>query len=239
MLWEVLVALAGLLAGTVAAVSGFGIGSILTPLLASRMDTRVAIAAVSVPHLIGTAQRFWLTRRHVDRALLIQFGISSAIGGLLGALLHSRLATRQLTLVFGVLLLFTAAAELTGWMRRVAWPASLGTIAGAVSGLLGGLVGNQGSIRTAGLLAYRVEPTAFVATATAVALIVDGARMPVYLIANGRDVLQEWRTLAIASAGVVVGTAIGSRLLPRLRTAVFRRAVAVLLALLGAWMLAQ
>ena len=58
--------------------------------------------------------------------------------------------------------------------RRAAW------IAGVLSGFFGGLVGNQGGIRSAALLSFDMQKEAIVATATAVALIVDGARMPVY-----------------------------------------------------------
>lgn len=238
MVWyHVAVALAGLLAGLIAAISGFGIGSLLTPVIAYHVDTRLAIAAVSIPHLVGTAQRFWSMRRNIDRRLLLEFGITSAVGGLAGALAHGRLNSRVLTIIFGLLLLFTAFAELTGWMRKVRWGRSFGWIAGALSGFLGGLVGNQGSIRTAGLLAYDVSPSAFVATATTVALIVDAARMPVYMATQGRDVLRLWPTLAIATIFVVVGTAIGIRLLPLLRTSLFRRTVAILLAALGIGML--
>lgn len=231
------VALAGLLAGLIAAISGFGIGSLLTPVIAYHVDTRLAIAAVSIPHLVGTAQRFWSMRRSIDRQLLLEFGITSALGGLAGALAHGRLNGSALTIIFGLLLLFTAFAELTGWMRRVRWGRSFGWIAGALSGFLGGLVGNQGSIRTAGLLAYDISPSAFVATATTVALIVDGARMPVYMVTQGRDVIGLWPTLAVATMFVVLGTAIGIRLLPRLRTSLFRRTVAILLAALGIGML--
>ncbi|MGZ3331343.1 MAG: sulfite exporter TauE/SafE family protein [Gemmatimonadaceae bacterium] len=235
--YTVVVAVAGVLAGGIAAVTGFGIGSLLTPVLAFQVDTRLAIAAVSVPHLIGTAQRFWTMRRNIDRRLLLEFGITSAAGGLAGALLHGQLNSRALTVVFGSLLLFTAVAELTGWMRRLHWGRSFGWVAGALSGFLGGLVGNQGSIRTAGLLAYEVSPGAFVATATTVALIVDGARMPVYIATQGREIAALWPVLTVATLAVVIGTALGMRILPRLPERTFRRSVAILLAVLGVSML--
>jgi uncharacterized membrane protein YfcA len=235
--YVVALGLVAVLAGGVAAVSGFGIGSLLTPILALQVDIRLAVAAVSIPHLIGTAQRFWTMRRDVDRRLLLQFGVTSAIGGLIGALLHDRASNRGLTIIFGVLLLLAATADLTGWMRRVNWGPTAGWVAGAISGLLGGLVGNQGSIRTAGLLAYHVSPAAFVATATAVALFVDGARIPVYVATQGRAIAGLWPLLLVASCGVVIGTAIGTRVLRRLPEKSFRRSVALLLAALGVAML--
>jgi hypothetical protein len=55
-----------------------------------------------------------------------------------------------------------------------------GAVAGAVSGAFGGLVGNQGGIRSAALMGFEIDKQGFVATATAIALVVDIFRMPVY-----------------------------------------------------------
>ena len=65
-----LIAGAGLLAGGIAAIVGFGIGSIFTPLLSLWLDARVAVAAISIPHLIGTGLRFLLLEGRVDRHVL-------------------------------------------------------------------------------------------------------------------------------------------------------------------------
>jgi len=45
-MFNILVALAALLAGGIASIAGFGIGSILTPLLAVKLGTKLAVAAV-------------------------------------------------------------------------------------------------------------------------------------------------------------------------------------------------
>src|SRR5690242_2059355 len=65
--FEILVAIVAVLAGAVASVAGFGIGSLLTPLLALRTGMRLAVAVVSVPHLAGTLLRFWQLKGQVDR----------------------------------------------------------------------------------------------------------------------------------------------------------------------------
>jgi len=236
MTFEVVAAAAAFVAGAIASIAGFGIGSMLTPLLALRLGTKLAVAAVSIPHVIGTAVRFWLLRGHVDRRIFIWFGVTSAAGGLAGALLHAYASNRSLATVFGCLLLFVGFSELTGFMskihlgRRAAW------IAGVISGMFGGLVGNQGGIRSAALLAFDTKKEAFVATATAVGLIVDAARMPVYLAAERSGLLQIWPLIAIATLGVVTGTLLGTRILRDVPERVFRRVVAVLLVALGTWM---
>jgi uncharacterized protein len=114
--------------------------------------------------------------------------------------------------------------------RRTAW------IVGAISGLLGGMVGNQGGIRSAALLAFETDKQAFVATATAVGLIVDAARLPVYVAGEWTRLVAIWPLIAMATAGVVLGTLTGMRLLPFVPDRAFRRVVAVLLLMLGGWM---
>ena len=99
---------------------------------------------VSIPHFFATALRFWRLRSHVNRRVLLKFGIPSAIGGLAGAVLHNVAANRALAIVFGVLLVFVGLSELRGLARRMEFGGTVALIAGGVSGFLGGLVGNQG-----------------------------------------------------------------------------------------------
>jgi uncharacterized membrane protein YfcA len=236
---DLLVAIVAILAGVVAAVTGFGIGSLLTPVLALRVELNIAVAAVAIPHLIGTALRFFLLKGHIDRKVLWTFGITSAAGGLIGALLNGWAKSDWLTLIFGALLLFAAASEMSGLARRMRLHGGLAWIAGALSGLLGGLVGNQGGIRSAALIGFNLPKEAFVATATAVALLVDGARLPVYLVTDANEIAALWRPIAIASAGVVAGTLIGSRTLASIPDVLFRRVLAVVLWLLGVTMIVR
>ncbi len=238
-LFDSLVFVVAAVAGAVASVTGFGIGSLLTPLLTLQVDTRVAVAAVSIPHAIATALRLWMLRGQVDRRVLWSFGLTSAAGGLAGAALYGLASNRWLALVFGLLLLLVAASEMTGMARWMRFHGAVAWIAGAVSGMLGGLVGNQGGIRSAALLGFDLSKQAFVATATAIGLFVDGARIPVYLFTQHEEVLEIWAWVGLASAGVVVGTVVGSHVLARIPDVWFRRVLAVILALLGATMLAR
>jgi uncharacterized membrane protein YfcA len=239
MLFEALVVSAAVAGGVVASVTGFGIGSLLTPALAWQMDARIAVAAVSIPHFIGTAFRFWLLGGGVDRRVLWSFGVMSAAGGLSGALLQEWASTPALMIVFGALLLFTAAAELTGLARRLEFEGPFAWMAGAASGMLGGLVGNQGGIRSAALLGVDLPKRAFVATATAVGLMVDGARVPVYLWYMSSELNGLRAIIALAAVGVGAGTIVGNQLLAGIPERAFRRFVAIVLALLGAAMAFQ
>ena len=226
-------------AAAIASVTGFGIGSLLTPTLGLAVGTKIAVAAVSLPHFIGTAIRFWMLRRDIDRSVLWRFGLASAAGGLTGALLHSRASTPALSVIFGGLLIFVAISDLSGLAKRMQLHGTVALLGGALSGLLGGLVGNQGGIRSAALLGFDLPKRAFVATATATGLIVDLARLPVYLWTEGASIAEIWPMTATATAGVILGTLFGGRLLARVPDRMFRPIVAIVLAALGVAMLVQ
>lgn len=144
---------------------------------------------------------------------------------------------RWLTLLFGALLLFAAGAEVTGLARRMRFRGWVAWLAGALSGLLGGLVGNQGGVRSAALLGFNLSKETFVATATAVALLVDGARQPVYLVTQHEEISSLWMWIALATIGVTAGTVLGSRALVRIPESWFRLVLAAILAVLGGAML--
>jgi uncharacterized membrane protein YfcA len=229
--------LASILAGAIASLAGFGIGSILTPLLALSVGTKEAVVAVSIPHLVATALRFWGLRHTIDFHVLKNFGISSAAGGLLGALLGSRFSSPILAYILGALLIFAGLTGLTGISQKMRFGRKAAWLGGAVSGMLGGLVGNQGGIRSAALLGFDLDAKTFVATATAIALVVDGARMPIYFFTSPETVHRLALWIAVMVAGGAVGTLAGGRVLARIPELYFRRLVSLLILALGVVML--
>jgi hypothetical protein len=225
-----------IVAGAVAAVSGFGIGSLLTPLLAAAVGMKVAVAAVSLPHFVATCARLWGLRKHVDRRVLLHFGILSAVGGLLGALLQSRSNSPILGVLFGCLLLFAGVSGLAGWSEQMHFRRGTAWLAGALSGFFGGIVGNQGGIRSAALMGFQLSKESLVATATATGVLVDTARMPVYLITQARGLFQVATYILLATFGCLVGTFWGVRMLERIPVRWYRRVLSSLICALGLYM---
>jgi uncharacterized membrane protein YfcA len=220
-------------AGATASVVGFGIGSLLTPVLAARFGADVAIAAVALPHLAGGLLRGWRLRQSVDRPVLVRFGLLSATGGLIGALLFARLAPAALNRTLGALLILTATAGVSGWSERWRPQGALVWVLGGLSGLFGGAAGNQGGLRAAALSAFGLAPTVFVATSTAIGVLIDLVRMPIYLHRAGERMVELWGLIALTIGGVLAGTLVGERLLFGLSRARFRVVVSVAIGLLG------
>lgn len=230
--------LVGVFSGATAAVVGFGIGSLLTPVLALRVGMPIAVAAVALPHAVATAFRCWRLRRSIDWPLLRRFGLISAAGGLAGALLYTRLGGRSLTIALALLLILTGITNITAptsrpWSNRTAW------LLGLLSGFFGGLAGNQGGVRAAALLAFQLPPLTFVATATGTALLVDLARTPIYLWRAGSALAPLWLPLTLATLGVLVGTVIGERILMGVTPSRFRQFVSFAVLALGLLLLAR
>jgi uncharacterized membrane protein YfcA len=237
MIFQFLLLAAGVAAGAIAAVSGFGIGSVLTPVVSTQIDTRLAVAIVSIPHFTGTLLRFVRMRRHMNRSVALTFGAASAIGGLGGAVLNAYASGPILGYVFGALLVFAGLSGITGFAERMELKGPWRWVGGFASAAFGGLVGNQGGIRSAAMLGFGMSKESFVATATAIALVVDLARVPVYLVTQGEGIFQSWIILIIAAVGVVAGTFAGARLLDRIAERSFKRVVSLLVLGLGIFML--
>jgi uncharacterized membrane protein YfcA len=236
-LYELAVALVGVVAGGVATIAGFGVGSLLTPFLSSAYGAKLAVAIVALPHAIATAIRLWWLRREINRQVFLRFGLTSAVGGLVGGFLFTQVENRALARTLGALLIVVGVAELIGLAQRFLLSKRYAWAAGAVSGLFGGMVGNQGGIRSAGLLAFDLNPREFVATAAAIALLVDAVRVPIYAWADGAALMGATRMIVVATVGVVIGTFVGSRVLLRLPQTLFRRTIGAVLLGLGVWML--
>jgi len=237
LIFLVIVFVAGILSGVTAAIAGFGIGSLMTPLFAAQLGVSLAVAAVSIPHAIATAVRCWRLRRAISWPIVRTFGVLSAAGGLLGALLYTRVGSRALEITLGILLVATAIAALSDWTRRWKPRGIVAQTLGFLSGLFGGMAGNQGGLRAAALLTFSLTPAAFVATSTAVGLAIDAARMPIYVWRAGPALLTVLKPIGVATAGVLIGTLWGERLLFGLSADTFRRVVGILIGVLGLWLI--
>ena len=224
-------------AGITATISGFGIGSLITPLLSLAYDMRIAIILAAIPHALATALRFGLIYKNLDHRLFLRFGLASAAGGLCGAGIQTVLQEDWLSCTLGVLLLLAGFTGLT--KKSWKWRHQTSTFGGFLSGIFGGLVGNQGGIRAAALLNLDLEKKTFVAVSTASALIVDAARLPLYLYSGSSEIAAEWRLIILLCASAAAGTFAGMALLKKINDTHFKKTISFLLLALGIFILAK
>jgi uncharacterized protein len=235
-LWFIALAIVvSFLAGATASVVGFGIGSLLTPVLALELGVELAVAVVALPHLAGGILRGWRLRGSIDWQIVTRFGILSYVCGLIGAFVFAKITPTAVARILGVLLILTSVAGLTGWTERWRPHGPVIWIFGALSGLFGGVVGNQGGLRAAALSTFGLDPAVFVATSTVIGVLIDLARPPVYLYKGWLKVTEVRGLIIIAVVAVLGGTLFGERLLFGLSQARFRIIVSVAIGLLGLW----
>ena len=105
---------------------------------------------------------------------------------------------------------------------------------GLASGLLGGLTGHQGAIRSAFFLGKDLPKETFIATGAAVACAVDITRIAVYVqLFRSLGGSIPWAVVGAGITGAAVGLVIGRYGLHRISGEVFRRVVGVGLLIFG------
>jgi len=224
---------AACIAEVLGTMAGFGAATILTPVAALFMDMKTAIAVVACFHLFGNGSRLVFFGRHVHWKTWAQFGIPGVVVSVVGAGVTTRLSSAAVTLLFGLFLLGYVGLSALG-PGRVQLPRTPGLLVGggAVSGLIAGLIGTGGAVRSACLLAFGLSKETYLGTSAAIALVVDATRLPIYL-AGGLFPAQMAPVLVSLIAAAFAGAWVGQRLIRRASPAIFRGVILAMLTLIG------
>ena len=87
------------------------------------------------------------------------------------------------------------------------------------------------------MLGLGLQGPAFVATATAIALAVDGVRMPFYLVTESKEIFRARPAVIACLVGVAIGTLACERVLRRIPQRIFRRVLSGILLGIGVFLL--
>ena len=220
------ICLAAFLVAAMVLMSGFGLETLLTPLFVVFYDIKIAVFLVAIIHFSNNLFKLGLFFRHLDWAILKRFGAISIAGAFVGSLLQAELESETLKIGLGILLVILGTVEFLP--PRFSWslPKRLDPLGGFLSGLLGGVLGNQGAVRSAYLLNYSLSKEAFVATATIIACLIDATRIPIYLLSYYNEIAMAWPYLIATILAAFFGTLIGKSLLDIVSLGAFRRVVA-------------
>lgn len=81
-----------------------------------KLGTKLAVALISIPHFLGTGLGLWRLREHVDRRVVLGFGVASAgvlVGTLVGERVLGRIPERIFRTVVALLILALGIYMLT------------------------------------------------------------------------------------------------------------------------------
>lgn len=230
--------------------SGFGVGTILTPVFALFFPVEVAVALTGIVHLLNNLFKLTLIGREIDRSVLLRFGVPALLGAVVGAGLLARLSGAEplltytlwgrvctvtsLKLVMSVLIFFFAGIELIPHLKAVQIGRRHLLAGGLLSGFFGGLSGHQGALRSAFLIRLGLSKESFVATGVAIACIVDFTRIPVYLFRFQHAGLEVHLPLLLTATGsAFVGAYFGRQLLRKVTFRLLQVVVSVAIMLIA------
>lgn len=226
----VIICVAALITSLLTFFSGFGLGTILTPVFVIFFPIEIAIALTGVVHFLNNLFKLFLVGKHADKQVVLRFGLPAFFAALVGAFLLLRISALQpiasyfigskqlfitpVKLVIAILLIFFSVMEIVPFFKKVEWGRNKLFLGGVLSGFFGGLSGHQGALRSAFLIKGGLSKEAFISTGIVIACIIDFSRLGVYSTGFLQSGLQENLNLVIAATlSAFAGAYFGSRLL--------------------------
>lgn len=230
--------------------SGFGLGTLLAPVMMLFFPAEIAIALTGVVHLFNNFLKLALTARFSDKTIILKFGIAAIISSFIGAwillqisempqlfsytILGSRYEVSVAKFVIAVMLICFAVIEMLPFFEKLQFDQRWLPIGGALSGFFGGLTGTQGALRSAFLIRSGLSKTAFIGTTAVISTFVDLTRIGVY--AQGmRHHFDSSNTgiLVTAILSAAAGALLGNQMLKKVTIDFIKKFVAFLLVLIA------
>ena len=246
----VIVSIVAFLTALLTFFSGFGLGTLLAPVLMLFFPIDVAIALTGIVHFFNNIFKLVLVGKNVNKEVFIRFGIPAIIFAFIGAyvllqipnmqplfsyeLLGKTFSVYPLKLTIAILILFFAMMDILPYFNKLQFDKNKLPIGGALSGFFGGLAGTQGALRSAFLIRAGLSKEAFIGTTVVISSLVDFTRLSVYATRMMQLNLKENLPLLIcATLSAMTGAFIGNKLLKKVTINFLKITVATFLILIG------
>ncbi len=242
----VIISIAAFLVAILTFFSGFGLGTILTPVFMIFFPVELAIALTGVVHFFNNIFKLLLVGRHANKEVLLRFGIPAVIAAIVGSWILLNITDLQplfsynafgkhfevypVKFIVSILLIIFASIDLIPYFSTLQFGKDKLPIGGALSGFFGGLSGNQGALRSAFLIKAGLSKEAFVGTAVVVSTFVDFTRLSIYATRFSKSGLTDNMTLVVcATLAAIAGAYLGNKLLKKVTLRFLQVFVAIVL----------
>ncbi len=230
--------------------SGFGLGTLMLPVFSLFFPLPIAVGATAIVHLSNNIFKFGLVYRHIHFPTLLRFGIHALIFAALGGYLlewmenvapiysynwnNKAFNVTVLKLVIGSLMIFFAWFDLDPRFKNLQVEQKYIPFGGVLSGFFGGVSGHQGAFRSAFLTKAGLTKEEFIGTSNAIALVIDLARISVYLkTLDFTSLSNEKGLLIVGILFAFIGTYFGKKLIHKTTLKGIQKIVGVMLIVLG------
>jgi uncharacterized membrane protein YfcA len=213
-----LVSLGAFLAAALTVPAGFGLSTILTPLILFLLPVHEAVAVVAIVHCAHNAGKYIALKDAVDFNAFRRYGIWLVGGSVVGALLQNQVPNDPLLLLVGIFLVVLPVLTISGKWTGYSIPEANDRLGGFGSGFMGGLSGHQGALRAMFLTTRLPDKMAYAATASVLALCVDLSRIPVYFFFRTEEISNEMPLIVILVISALLGVRMGKKWLQSLKS---------------------
>lgn len=230
--------------------SGFGLGTILTPVFMLFFSVELAIALTGIVHFFNNIFKLILVGKNADKKVLLRFGIPAVIAAIIGSWLLVNISTSTplysytlfgknfevgvVKFIISILLIIFALMELIPYFKKLEFSKNKLPLGGVLSGFFGGLSGNQGALRSAFLIKAGLSKEAFIGTAVVVSTFVDFTRLGVYASnISSQGITDNLPIILIATSAAILGAFLGNKLLKKVTIDFIQTIVAVMLIVLS------
>jgi uncharacterized membrane protein YfcA len=229
---ELVILTAVFIASLLGTLTGFGLATILMPIMAIFFPFPQALLMVGIVHFFGDLWRMALFRRGAQWRLVLLFGLPGLLASFLTARLVFEIPELYLEKLMGLLLIGIASWSLLHPKWRVSKSDPILIGGGLATGILSGLTGIGGAIRAAFLNTYRLKQAAYLFTTGVIGFMVDTARLAGYWQAEVSLPIS-LPLLLVAIALSLAGTVVAKKVVRHLPAKLFSQMVNIFLLLAG------
>jgi len=229
--WITLLTVAASAAGTV---SGFGISTLMVPVMLFFLPLPLTLLFVGIVHWFGDVWKIFLFKKGFNWRILLAFGIPGVIASFIGARLTFQTPENLLARLVGVFLIAYVLFIILKPSFKLKPKISTAAIGGTFSGLLGGLTGvGGGAIRAVVLTAFNLPKEIYVFTTGVIGATIDASRIIGYVTGGTRLTGNLLWGLPVFVLASLAGVKIGKILVDKIPEEKFRLVVAFFLFVIG------
>jgi len=244
-----IIAIVAFLAALLTFFSGFGLGTILTPVMLIFFPPEIAISLTGIVHFCNNIFKLSIIGKQFNKEVLIKFGIPAVLFAFVGSyslffisdntlfshsLFINETDVSYLQFVIAIILIFFALIDLIPFFKKLKFNKSILPLGGVLSGFFGGLTGNQGALRSAFLIKMDLDKTVFIATTVVISFFVDLTRIGVYISKIKDFEISNYVVLGLAATlSAIIGSYIGFKSLKKITLNYIRNLVAVMILLIA------
>ena len=221
------------IASCVGTMTGFGTSTIMVPTLLLFFPAAETLLFVGIIHWFGDIWKLVLFRKGFRWQLVLSFGIPGIAATFLGASLVFSISSSVLSRTIGTFLVVYVIYLFLKSSFKINPSLLSGICGGTLSGFLAGVFGIGGAVRGLFLTTFDLPKEVYIATAGAIALIIDSTRLTTYFLKGARlEEMLLWGLLICIPASFS-GAKIAQLLVNKIPQKHFRKVVAVFLFLVG------